>query len=434
MKSDNHHSNEHDTSSAAESSQLVSPLAGPNRLDRRVPKGPTAITKLIKGGLFLLALSAASSLQQLSYAQIAEAPGSSIFKVVRTPNIRPFPFHSDLAAVSASSGSDIWAVGQSGVHFDGLTWTAFALPDIAGDLTSGISGVADLAPNNVWSVGNIHINEQNPNQIIEHFDGTKWSVSPGPSFQPTDQPTLEGLTAISATNMWAAGAILTTIGGFPSLFPLFEHFDGTSWTATIDESTLNGFIFGISADATNDVWAVGTVSLGATFIEHFDGTAWSVVPSPNSGNGQINLFGVTAIAPNDAWAVGFFVEALNQDRPQKTLIEHWDGTSWTVVPSPNVGGPNTQTISNQLRGVIAVSANDVWAFGDTDRFDTSEITNLVLHWNGTAWSIVPSPDPNPRHTLIDDVIAGGTVIPQGNLWLVGVADGFGTMVLNATGQ
>jgi hypothetical protein len=99
-----------------------------------------------------------------------------------------------------------------------------------------------------------------------------------------------------------------------------------------------------------------------------------------------------------------------------------------------VGGPNTQTISNQLRGVIAVSANDVWAFGDTDAFGPSKITNLVLHWNGTAWSIVPSPSPNPRHTLIDDVIAGGTVIPQGNLWLVGVADGFGTMVLNATGQ
>jgi hypothetical protein len=234
--------------------------------------------------------------------------------------------------------------------------------------------------------------------------------------------------------MWAAGAILTTIGGSQFLFPLFEHFDGTSWTATMDELTFNGFIFGISADATNDVWAVGTLSLGGTLIEHFDGTAWSVVPSPNIGNGQINLFGVTAIAPNDAWAVGFFVEALNQDRPQKTLIEHWDGTSWTVVPSPNVGGPNTQTISNQLRGVIAVSANDVWAFGDTDQFGPSKITNLVLHWNGIAWSIVPSPDPNPRHTLIDDVIAGGTVIPQGNLWLVGVADGFGTMVLNATGQ
>jgi hypothetical protein len=392
------------------------------------------MTKLSKVGLFVLALSATSSMQQLSHAQVAEAPSSPIFKVVQTPNIRQFPFHSDLAAVSASSASDIWAVGQSGVHFDGKKWTAFALPDIAGDLTSGITGVADLAPNNVWSVGNININQQNPNQIVEHFDGTKWRVSQGPPFQSSDQPSLQGLTAVSATDMWAAGSILTVIGGFPEAFPLFEHFDGTSWTATIDESNLNNFLFGVSGDATNDVWAVGTAALGATFIEHFDGTSWSVVPSPSPGNGQIALVGVTAIAPNDAWAVGFFVKAINQDRPQKTLIEHWDGTSWKVVPSPNVGGQNTTTISNQLRGVIAVSANDVWAFGDTDAFGPSKITNLVLHWNGTAWAIVPSPSPNPRHTLIDDVIAGGTVIPKGNLWLVGVADGFGTMVLNATGQ
>jgi len=390
--------------------------------------------RLMKVGLFVIALSAASPLQQLSHAQVTEAPARSIFRVVPTPNIRPFPFHSDLDAVSGSSASDIWAVGQSGIHFDGQKWTAFALPEIAGDLTSRLSGVADLAPDNVWGVGDININQQNPNQIIEHFDGTKWRVSPGPTFQPSDQPSLEGLTAISATDMWAGGSILTTIGGFPSAFPLFEHFDGTSWKATIDESNLNSFMFGISAQTTNDVWAVGTVALGATFIEHYDGTAWRVVASPSPGQGQKTLFGVTALAPNDAWAVGFFVDAANQDRPQKTLIEHWDGTSWKVVPSPNVGGPNTQTISNQLRGVIAVSANDVWAFGDTDAFGPSKIINLVLHWNGTAWAIVPSPDPNPRHTLIDDVISGGTVISQGNLLLVGAADGFGTMVLDAMGQ
>jgi hypothetical protein len=131
--------------------------------------------------------------------------------------------------------------------------------------------------------------------------------------------------------------------------------------------------------------------------------------------------------------VGFFVAAPNQDRPQKTLVEHWDGTSWKVVASPNVGGNNSTTISNGLRGVVAVSANDVWAFGDTDAFGPEQITNLVMHWDGTKWSIVPSPDPNPRHLqIVDDVIDGGTVDPQGNLWLVGVADGFGSMVLTAT--
>jgi photosystem II stability/assembly factor-like uncharacterized protein len=385
--------------------------------------------------VLLLAILSAGLIPQALEAQAAQAPASSIFKVVPTPNIRAFPFHSDLATVSASSGNDIWAVGQSGVHFDGTKWTAFAMPHIAGDLTSGLTGVADLAPNNVWAVGNINISQANPNQIIEHFDGTKWSVSPGPVFKPTDQPALDGVSAISPTDMWATGSILTLIGGSQFAFPLFEHFDGTSWTATIDESNLDCFMFGISALATNDVWAVGDVgAVSGTFVEHFDGTSWSVVPSSSPGNGQNVLLGVTAIAPNDVWAVGFFVAAVNQDRPQKTLIEHWDGTSWKVVPSPNVGGNNSTTVSNELRGVTAVSANDVWAFGDTDAFGPEKITNLVLHWDGTSWKIVPVPSPNPRHTLIDDVIAGGTTIPQGNLWLVGTADGFGTMVLNATGQ
>ncbi len=377
-------------------------------------------------GLLLLAFTVTS---------FGQTPEASIFTVVPVPNIRAFPFHSDLSAVSASSANDIWAAGESAVHFDGSAWSAFALPLIAGDLTSGITGIADLALNNVWAVGNINIGEANPHQVIEHFDGSQWSVATGPQFQPTDQPMLEGLAATSSTTMWTAGAILTSInGGPPGLFPLFEYSNGSSWKAEFDESVLDGFLHGIYASAINNVWAVGTVALASTLTEHFDGVKWHRVRSPNAGNGQNTLLGVATLGPDDVWAVGWFVEAQNQDRPQKTLVEHWNGQEWSVVPSPNIGGPNTQSISNELRGVIAVSAQDIWAFGDTDAFGPERITNLVMHWDGTGWTIVPTPDPNPRHVLLDDVITGGTVIPEGNLWLVGVADGFGAMVLTATGQ
>src|SRR2546422_942175 len=161
--------------------------------------------------------------------------------------------------------------------------------------------------------------------------------------------------------MWAAGFILTSINGNQFLFPLFEHFNGTSWRAFVTQFS-NGSIFNISARATNDVWAVGTVGFGATFTEHFEGHAWAVIPSPNAGQGFNVLTGVVAVAPNDAWAVGYFTEQANSTRPAKTLVEHWDGTSWTIVPSPNVG-PHTEFQSNQLYGITAVSANDVWAFG-----------------------------------------------------------------------
>jgi hypothetical protein len=59
------------------------------------------------------------------------------------------------------------------------------------------------------------------------------------------------------------------------------------------------------------------------------GLAWSRVPSPNVGPSASVLVAVAAVASNDVWAAGHygFSGAL-------TLVEHWDGTAWSVVPSP----------------------------------------------------------------------------------------------------
>ena len=242
------------------------------------------------------ALSAVNPTVPRAHAQTsASAATSSVFKVVPTPNGHPKPFQNDLHSVSASLTSDIWAVGQTAIHFDGSKWTAFPVPDIRGDNTSRLGGIVDFAPNNAWAVGLINIGLGNGNQVIEHFDGTNWSISPGPKFQPTDQPALESVTAISPSDMWAAGFILTNNG--QSLFPLFEHFDGTGWNPLIAQAQ-GATIFGISADATNDAWAVGSVGLLTTFVEHWDGQTWTVVPSPSPGaskGGSDHLNGVAAL-------------------------------------------------------------------------------------------------------------------------------------------
>src|SRR5437762_3576748 len=70
--------------------------------------------------------------------------------------------------------------------------------------------------------------------------------------------------------------------------------------------------------------------------------------------------------------------------PVRTLIEHWDGIAWSVVPSPNVSG-----LDRTLTGVAAVSANDVWAVGYYHNANYV-VQTLIEHWNGSAWSIVPS--------------------------------------------
>jgi hypothetical protein len=340
------------------------------------------------------------------------APAQSIFQVVPTPNGHHGTTNNGLLAAAASSPSDIWAVGQTTIHFDGTAWTAFAAPTINGDNTSYLDGVVDISPTEAWAVGIVGIGTANPNQVIEQWNGTAWSVYPGPVFPAGDEPSLYGMTAVSPTDIWAVGNLL--VGG-ASLEALFEHWDGTSWTATTGQ--FHGFFRAVSADAANDIWAVG-YSGNVTFSEHYDGT--------NVGSGPNSLAGVLALAPDNVWAVGYSTASTKPppneyEVPTLTLIEHYDGSSWSVVSSPNVG-PNSQYQSNSLRGLTAVSPTDIWAFGSYFAASGSENQmTLLLNWNGTTWTLDPSPDPDPGNFL-DDILFGGVVTAPGSVWIVGSED------------
>ena len=115
--------------------------------------------------------------------------------MVPTPNGHHGPTNNALQAVAASSPSDIWAVGQTAIHFDGTQWTAFATPEINGDNTSYLDGVVDISPTEAWAAGIVGIGTATPNQVIEHWNGTAWSVFQGPTFTASDQPAIYGMTA-----------------------------------------------------------------------------------------------------------------------------------------------------------------------------------------------------------------------------------------------
>src|SRR6266480_2517614 len=110
---------------------------------------------------------------------------------------------------------------------------------------------------------------------------------------------------------------------------------------------------------------------------------WTLINSPNANNQANELHGVSAAVDNDAWAVGTAYTD-NTFTRSRTLIEHWDGTHWSVVQSPN-----TSASINILEAIAAVTANDVWAVGIG--ITGSSTTPLIEHWNGTAWSIVTNP-------------------------------------------
>jgi hypothetical protein len=355
------------------------------------------------------------ALFQGSQAQEQTGEGSTL-QIVPTPNEN---FNSELFAASASSPNDIWAVGQSTIHFDGTTWTAFPAPMIKGDNNSFLQGVVAISPTLAWAAGNV-TDGAHPGQVIEQWNGTKWNLFPGPKFGKKERASVFAMTSSSANDVWAIGSLVNLGTGVVS--SLFEHWNGAAWTATTLESN-NQFLFGASADAANDAWAVGFNGSDSitTSAMHWDGTNWKRVATPNVGEGTNKLNAVLALAPNDVWAVGFSTPAAPPKQAATlTLIEHFDGTSWAVVPSPNVG-PNSANQSNRLLGLTANSANDIWAFGSYFPADGSaHQMTLLLHWDGTSWAIAPSPSPT-KSGFPCDLLWAGVVPSPGDVWILGSA-------------
>src|SRR5207248_2779506 len=100
------------------------------------------------------------------------------------------------------------------------------------------------------------------------------------------------------------------------------------------------------------------------------------------------LFAVAAISPNNVWAAGD--SAAGFGLGYDTLIVHWDGSSWTVVSSPNPPGAGPH--DDHLHDVAALSANDIWAVGSFLYDEFGGYHTLIEHWNGSSWSVAPSPN------------------------------------------
>src|SRR4051794_41154715 len=79
----------------------------------------------------------------------------------------------------------------------------------------------------------------------------------------------------------------------------------------------------------------GAAPLGATPTGTPPVCGWSFVASPNHGTSGNILHAAAAISANDIWAVGQYVD--DTSFKTQTLTQHWDGTAWTIVPSPNLG-------------------------------------------------------------------------------------------------
>ncbi len=132
-----------------------------------------------------------------------------------------------------------------------------------------------------------------------------------------------------------------------------------------------------------------------TLIESWDGSTWSVVPSPNPGAGPYSMLsGVSCVSATSCMAVG----STSGDGSQHALIEWWNGTVWSILPSPSTG-----TDDDVLSAVSCTSSVRCVAVGNDDVVTRNRYQALIETWNGSTWSATPSPEQGTETNILSGV-------------------------------
>jgi len=322
--------------------------------------------------------------------------------------------NNSLWGVAVLSPCNAWAVGDYDpgqtlvVHWDGASWTQVPSPDPA--TPSRLFGVHALSASNVWAVGE-YFDGSIYKTLIVHWNGSAWTQVPSPDVSGATQNVLKAVRGSSATNVWAVGYFVNSNNVDQTLI---LHWNGSAWklVPSPDPSgpALDQELTSVASDSAQDAWAVGFyyTGLDKSMILHWNGSSWKQVTSPNPGSQGTFLYGVRSTSASSAWAVGSDFNGT----ADKTLIVRWDGSAWKQVTSPNPGGA---TQNNDLSSVAVTSATDAWAVGDYD--SGTGTRTLALHWDGSAWTQVTTP--NLGGSSIDDSFTAVGATSASDVWAVG---------------
>jgi len=268
---------------------------------------------------------------------------------------------SAVSEITGLSSSDVWLAGSGysqsccsmAVHYDGNVWDPEP-PNYFSNGYNDLNSIVDFAPNDVWAAGDdweygCYGCPPVDFDFLVHWDGTHWTHD---SFTG-NYVGLVAISGVSKRDMWVleqpsfdrAGSSVAAwhrIGG---------PFSG-NWTSWQIKSTERfTFLTALAVVSSTDIWAVGGQASshrdpGRPFIVHWDGQGWSIVPGPTGVNGE-SFSSVAAIASDDVWAVG--------GGAQGSIVEHWDGSSWTRVRS--------QFANKFSSAAVIPGTNEVWAVG-----------------------------------------------------------------------
>ena len=296
----------------------------------------------------------------------------------------------DVRALAVRTEEDAWAIGYSlqgaenkvvTFHWNGEAWSLVPAPDLPPNSVNPMTGVPDayaqltavtiISENDVWAVGQ-YPQEGLLRTLVMHWDGNEWKLVISPNVSGTDNY-LYSIVPLARDDIWALGYTGSSAYALPSLA---LRWDGASWKA-VDNPDLGPVISG-AVDKSKNIWVVNNVPtaenpLGSA-VRRSGGERWDKVAMPQVV--QAALRSVSALASNDVWAVGVKWSGYPSDaKPNqiatRSLVMHWDGSSWSEVP-----GPDPSYIQS-LEAVTVSPNGDVWVVGASADDKDSPVQSMI---------------------------------------------------------
>jgi hypothetical protein len=338
--------------------------------------------------------------------------------VVPTPNSAG-ALETSLADTSCTPGGFCMAVGATNhgrvdqafsEYMQDSPWAVVNTPSSSPNRANDLYGVSCVSASFCVAVG-VAATSGIGQTLIEQWDGSTWKLLPSPDTNPGEAQQLQAVSCTSVTSCQAVGSVDEVAGTTDTLV---ESWNGATWSieGSPDEGT-GGLseLDGVSCPASTECTAVGSYfngSVDQTLVESWNGTTWSVVPSPDPSSGTTSvLTSASCPLPTACTAVGYSAPGSTF----QTLVERWNGAVWAVVPSPDTA----PTDFDVLQSVSCASPTWCSAVGSSTP-DGSTYSNLIEQSGGGAWTVTPAPPDPPGGGELHGVwcVARGTCTAVGD--------------------
>jgi len=263
-----------------------------------------------------------------------------------------------------------------------------------------LTGVSCGSASDCWAVGSYRPDGfELP--MAEHWTGSGWAISELPQFggTPDGSYVLDSISCPDTSDCMAAGYWEPTGSGSTWHVLLDQWTSGGGWQILSSVDGNAGILYGITCVDADHCYAVGADTSAdpeTNLVESWDGTSWSVVPSiPDNGSGENGLYGVSCVSTSYCWAVGYYEATEGSD--SQNLFLQWDGHSWSIptdTSAANYDLPGENT--NFLDDVACTGESSCWAVGAYETSGSAEET-VIDGWNGSSWTLVAN-TPNGNAT------------------------------------